>query len=316
VQHLGSGPGLSLLKGANVTQPAKNNPVMLGAVFVLVVAFVLGIGQLSRPRVVTGHALAGSRPAPSPTTPTEPSTPVRPRAVYRLADHPLLVKPVSLAPVTCQLPAFGVSDKQLAAYYTAGVECLDTAWAPLLASGNLPFEKPTLDASPELKDGPCGAAPESDHAVAYYCGRNRTIYMPTARLRENGGGNAPATHLATLAHEYAHHVQALTGLLRAADLKITDAGEKTPAGLEMSRRIELQANCFAGMFLTSAAGKGSVTAALARQAQDDFQYAVEEKPENNAHGSAANQAQWASTGFKSNSTAACNTFSAPAPQVA
>lgn len=296
-----------------MTQPAKNNPVVLAGVFVLVVAFVLGIGQLSRPRVVTGHALAGSRPATSPST--EPSTPIRPRAVYRLDDHPLLVKPVSLPQVTCAMPPFGVADGELAAYYAAGVACLDGAWGPLLTTANLPFDKPTLDASPELKDGPCGAAPESDHAVAYYCGRNRTIYMPTARLRDNGGGDAPATHLATLAHEYGHHVQALTGLLRAADLKITDAGEKTPAGLEMSRRIELQANCFAGMFLASAAGRGSVTASLARQAQEDFKFAVEEKPENNAHGSAQNQAQWAAAGFKANSTDACNTFAAPAPQV-
>lgn len=296
-----------------MTQPAKNNPVLLAGVFVLVVAFVLGIGQLSRPRVVTGHAMAASRQATTP--PAEPSTPIRPRAVFRLADHPLLVKPGSLTQVTCSLPQFGTSDGQLAAYYAAGVECLDTAWGPLLKAANLPFDKPELDASPVLKDGPCGEAPESDHAVAYYCGRNRTIYMPTARLRDNGGGDAPATHLATLSHEYGHHVQALSGLLRAADLKITDAGEKTPAGLEMSRRIELQANCFAGMFLSSAAGRGSLTAGLARQAQEDFKFAIEEKPENNAHGSAENQAQWAAAGFKANSTDACNTFSASAAQV-
>lgn len=296
-----------------MTRPAQNNPVLLAGVLVLVVAFVLGVGQLSRPRVVTGHALADHRQATAPST--EPSTAVRPRAVYRLADHPLLVKPVALAPVTCSLPPFGVSDRQLAAYYAAGVECLDAAWGPVLTGANLPFDKPVLDASPTLKDGPCGAAPQSDHAVAYYCGRNRTIYMPTSRLRDNGGGEAPATHLATLSHEYGHHVQALTGLLRAADLKITDAGEKSAAGLEMSRRIELQANCFAGMFLNSASGRGSVTANLARQAQEDFRFAVEEKPEDNAHGSARNQAQWASAGFKANSTDACNTFAAPAASV-
>ncbi|MFD9705305.1 neutral zinc metallopeptidase [Lentzea sp. NPDC059081] len=297
-----------------MTQPAKNNPVVLGAVFVLVVSFVLGIGQLSRPRLVTGHALASSRPAPAAST--NPSTPIRPRAVYRLADHPVLTTPATLAQVTCALPQFGVTDQQLAAYYTAGVACLDEAWSPLLTAANLPFDKPVLDASADLKDGPCGAAPESDHAVAYYCGRNRTIYMPTSRLRDNGGGDAPATHLATLAHEYGHHVQALTGLLRAADLKISEAGERTPAGLEMSRRIELQANCFAGMFLSSAAGRGSVTQTLARQAQEDFQYAIEEQPENNAHGSAQNQANWATAGFKTNQTTACNTFAAEPHQVA
>lgn len=297
-----------------MTQPAKNNPVVLGAVFVLVVAFVLGIGQLSRPRLVTGHPLAASRPA-APTQ-AAPATPIRPRAVHRLADHPLLQTPGSLTQVTCALPAFGLTDTQLAAYYTAGVDCLDTAWGPLLEAANLPFERPTLDASAELQDGPCGKAPESDSAVAYYCSRNRTIYMPTSRLRDNGGGDAPATHLATLAHEYGHHVQFLTGLLRAADMKITEAGERTAAGLEMSRRIELQANCFAGMFLSSAAGRGSITAKLARQAQEDFQYAIEEKPESNAHGSAANQAQWATAGFKANNTASCNTFAAEQKDVA
>ncbi|MEU7475791.1 neutral zinc metallopeptidase [Lentzea sp. NPDC042327] len=298
-----------------MTQPAGNNPFVLAGVFALVVAFVLGIGQLTGPQVVAGRALAeSSRPLTQPST-TDPSTPIRPRAVLRLADHPLLLKPTPLAEVTCDLPRFGTSDPALAAYYAAGVACLDAAWGPLLTAANMPFEKPLLDASPVLHDGPCGAAPESDHAVAYYCGRNHTIYMPTSRLRSNGGGEAPATHLATLSHEYGHHVQALTGLLRAADLKITDAGERTPAGLEMSRRVELQANCFAGMFLTAVSGRGSVTPSLARQAQEDFQYAIEEKPEDNAHGSAKNQAQWAGAGFTANSTSACNTFAAPPAQV-
>lgn len=291
---------------------AKNNPFVLAGVFALVVASVLGLTQLGKPRLVQGRALAGeTKPATS-----EPSAPPRPRAVYRLADHPMLVTPATLPQVTCELPRFGVRDDQLAAYYTAGVQCLDQAWAPLLEKANLPFEAPKLDASPDLKDGPCGEAPKSDQAVAYYCGRNRTIYMPTTRLRDNGGGDAPATHLATLAHEYGHHVQALTGILRAADVKITDAGEKTPAGLEMSRRLELQANCFAGMFLVSASGRGSVTQQLASEAQQDFQYALEEAPEHNAHGTAANQAEWASLGYKNNSTTACNTFAAPAGKVA
>ena len=106
---------------------------------------------------------------------------------------------------------------------------------------------------------------------------------------------------------------------RATHLRRTskELGEKAvnTRWFEMSRRIELQANCFAGMFLTSVSGKGSVSASLARQAQEDFKYAIEEKPEDNAHGSAANQAQWATAGFKANSTAACNTFAAPPAQV-
>lgn len=297
-----------------VEQPG-NNPAALVGVFTMILCAVLGLGLLSRidgTRQVPGRAVAAPYTAAMAPTSAEA---VRPRPVQRLEDHPLLLTPRPLPEITCELPAFGTSDQQLADYYAAGVVCLDTAWAPVLKDANLPFEPPSLDAAPELSNGPCGAAPASEDAVAYYCGRNRMIYMPTSRLRENGGGDRPATHLATLAHEYGHHVQAMTGMLRAADLKIVNAGEKTPAGLEMSRRIELQANCFAGMFLGAAAGRGSITTDLARRAEEDFQYAMEESPEKNAHGSPTNQGDWALSGFEANSTDACNTYAAPAGAV-
>jgi uncharacterized protein len=291
----------------------RNNPIVLVGVFSLIVLSVLGLGgvsQLESPREISGRAVA----APGATV-AEPTVaePPRPRAVHRLADHPLLTTPVRLPAVTCPLPGFGLSDTQLSAYYEAGVRCLDRAWRPALEQANLPFEPPALDTSPELGEGPCGSAPAESEAVAYYCGRNRTIYMPTQRLRNNGGGERAGSHLATLAHEYGHHVQALTGMLRAADGKIVDAGEETPAGLEMSRRIELQANCFAGMFLVAASE--SIGSGLAQEAAEDFRYAVTESPEKNAHGMPDNQAEWAAQGFSTGVTSSCNTYAAPADAV-
>jgi hypothetical protein len=291
----------------------KNNPIVLIGVFSLIVSCVLGLGavtQLESSRRIGGRPVAA--PGGVPDTARETEDP-RPRAVHRLADHPLLVTPVKLPAVACSLPGFGVSDTQLSAYYEAGTACLDQAWRPVLEQANLPFAPPALDTSPELGEGPCGSAPAESEAVAYYCGRNRTIYMPTRRLRDNGGGERAGSHLATLAHEYGHHVQALSGMLRAADGKIVAAGEQTPAGLEMSRRIELQANCFAGMFLSAASG--SIGSGLAAEAAEDFQYAVEEAPEDNAHGLPENQAVWASKGFEEGTTASCNTYAAPAAAV-
>ncbi|QFZ16836.1 neutral zinc metallopeptidase [Saccharothrix syringae] len=291
----------------------RNNPIVLIGVFSLIVSCVLGLGlvaQLDSSRRIGGRAVAAPGAPPAPATGTEDP---RPRAVHRLADHPLLVTPVKLPAVACSLPGFGVSDTQLSAYYKAGVACLDQAWQPVLEQANLPFSPPTLDTSPELTDGPCGSAPAESEAVAYYCGRNRTIYMPTRRLRDNGGGERAGSHLATLAHEYGHHVQAVSGMLRAADSKIVAAGEETPAGLEMSRRIELQANCFAGMFLLAASG--SIGSGLAAEAAEDFRYAMEEPPEENAHGTPENQAQWASGGFETGTTTSCNTYAAPAEAV-
>ncbi|WP_367132094.1 neutral zinc metallopeptidase [Saccharothrix sp. HUAS TT1] len=292
----------------------KNNPIVLIGVFSLIVLCVLGLGgitQLETSRRINGRAMAA--PGVQVAQPAETEAP-RPRAVHRLDDHPLLTTPVQLPAVACPLPGFGVSDSELSAYYRAGVLCLDQAWKPVLEQANLPFDPPALDTSPDLVEGPCGSAPAESEAVAYYCGRNRTIYMPTRRLRDNGGGERAGSHLATLAHEYGHHVQALTGMLRAADSKIVAAGEQTPAGLEMSRRIELQANCFAGMFL--AAASGSIGTGLAQEAAGDFQYAMEEPPEKNAHGNPDNQAEWASQGFTTGVTTACNTYTASAADVA
>ncbi len=291
----------------------KNNPIVLIGVFSLIVLCVLGLGgitQLETSRRINGRAVAA--PGVTVARTTEAEAP-RPRAVHRLADHPLLTAPARLPAVTCPLPGFGVSDSELSAYYQAGVLCLDQAWRPVLEQANLPFEPPALDTSPDLTEGPCGSAPAESEAVAYYCGRNRTIYMPTRRLRDNGGGERAGSHLATLAHEYGHHVQALSGMLRAADSKIVAAGEETPAGLEMSRRIELQANCFAGMFLVAASA--SIGTGLAQEAAGDFQYAVAEPAEKNAHGNPDNQAEWASLGFTTGETSSCNTYAAPVEAV-
>ncbi|WP_158849315.1 neutral zinc metallopeptidase [Saccharothrix deserti] len=291
----------------------KNNPIVLIGVFSMIVLCVLGLGgitQLETSQRISGRAVAVSG---APVIQPAETEPPRPRAVHRLADHPLLTTPARLPAVACPLPGFGVSDSELSAYYEAGVACLNNAWQPVLEQANLPFDPPALDTSPDLAEGPCGSAPAESEAVAYYCGRNRTIYMPTRRLRDNGGGERAGSHLATLAHEYGHHVQALTGMLRAADSKIVAAGEESPAGLEMSRRIELQANCFAGMFLVAASE--SIGTGLAQEAADDFQYAVEEPQDKNSHGSPVNQAEWASQGFTAGVTSSCNTYAAPADAV-
>ncbi|GAA2697659.1 MULTISPECIES: neutral zinc metallopeptidase [Actinosynnema] len=293
-----------------------NSPLAVVSVFAVVVAGALGLAvapRLELTRQVEGRAVAAAPIEADPAS-GEPEG-NRPRSVYRLGDHPLLTSDRRLAAVTCELPAFGTGDEELAAFYRAGVVCLDRAWEPVLAEAGLPFATPELNTGPELADGPCGAAPSADEAVAYYCGSNRTVYMPTARLRApGGGGDRASSHLATLAHEYGHHVQALAGVLRAGNRRIAEAGETDPAGLEMSRRLELQANCFAGLFLAAASGRGSVGTGLAEDAVDDFRYAIAEPPERNSHGSPGNQDAWARAGF-GGGTSACNTFTAGAAEV-
>ena len=94
--------------------------------------------------------------------------------------------------------------------------------------------------------------------AAFYCSADNTLYMPFAGLQTEMYGAHPGVYLAVLAHEYGHHVQAMSGVLDTYGEASYNAGVDTEAGLELSRRLELQAQCFSGMFLAATYGRGSV----------------------------------------------------------
>src|SRR5207244_1994613 len=103
--------------------------------------------------------------------------------------------------------------------------------------------------------------------AAFYCPQNHTIYMPYDTLQTDQYGAHPGVYLAVLAHEYGHHVQALSGVFDAYWEQRYDAGADTETGLELSRRLELQAQCFSGMFLAATYSRGSVDNNILQEAR-------------------------------------------------
>jgi predicted metalloprotease len=225
-----------------------------------------------------------------------------PRQVVALATNPLLTYPAALAPTTCDLPKFGRAADQLRAYLEAELTCLDTAWKPVVTALDMPFQATKL-----TMDDSAGSCKSRDDGtpVAFYCGADNELHMPLQTVLDGTDG-VPAVILGVLAHEYGHHVQDMSGILLAESRREASAGRDTPAGLELSRRLELQANCFAGMFLASVAGRGSITRSMAGDGAAAFADGGGEKD----HGTAQNQGRWAEVGYQQNKTAACNTWSA------
>src|SRR5690606_40087255 len=86
-------------------------------------------------------------------------------------------------------------------------------------------------------------------SAAYYC--EAELFLPFAGLQLDQYQDNPGVYLALIAHEYGHHVQELAGIMDAAWRQIYQAGEGTPRAQEVSRRKELQAQCFSGLFLGS-----------------------------------------------------------------
>jgi len=284
---------------------------VVALVLAAALAVLTGISAAGASRTVPGTALpVPTRSATSTTTPPAPTSTTPPiHRIYLLADHPLLAAGVTLPAVDCALPRFRRDTASLRAYYQALVDCMNRAWQPVLAAGMLPYSAPELNVDEHPGQTGCGN-PDKDADLgdftALYCPADHTLYLPVDRLKDVDRGIA-SSHVAVVAHEYGHHIQELSGLLWAAAEEIGKAGDGSPQANELIRRSELQANCFAGLFLAAAAGRGAITRNLADQAVAEFRNGA--LPE--THGSATHQAAWARKGYQQRTTAACNTWAAP-----
>jgi uncharacterized protein len=118
-----------------------------------------------------------------------------------------------------------------------------------------------------------------------------------------------------VAHEVAHHVQVLLGITQ----RIRAADEQDPAGKNArSVRLELQADCLAGVWKHSAYQRGEVSDAdiadalnAAAVVGSDFQQVRATgtiTPEDWTHGSSRQRQHWLTTGFEQGDPGACDTF--------
>ncbi|WP_283132797.1 neutral zinc metallopeptidase [Rhizohabitans arisaemae] len=195
-------------------------------------------------------------------------------------------------------------------FMTSLTRCLDRAWARQFKSAGLPFAKPGLRFLTRPAATPCGKWPKG--ATGIYCSAGRTIYIwVDARSVREAFELGQAQFMA---HEYAHHVQELGGILGYYWSRQNGVGKS--AKLALSRRFELQADCLAGAFL------GAAEAALPVN-RLEWESTVDWTRQNghkgwpvNDHGKGATQAYWLTHGFGAASPTACNTWTVAASKVA
>jgi predicted metalloprotease len=282
--------------------------VLISVVVAMLVLVVAGAASGGIQQTVAGQAAV----TPADSTSDAQGQPPSPRPasrVHALATNPLLAKGVALTPVTCELPRIGRAPAELTAFYQAEMKCLDEAWNPALTGVHEPTFSSLLAVSVPAHSA-CGKAPDSKEALAYYCAGDLTIYAPSDWMLAAVGLNK-ASHLATIAHEYGHHVQNESGILDAAEEDTSSPGGAGPADLEISRRIELQANCFGALFIADAEGRGAISTSLANATIADYG----NTDDSDTHGSRKHQLGWAKTGFAGKTPASCNTWSASPDEV-
>ncbi|WP_281199886.1 neutral zinc metallopeptidase [Lentzea jiangxiensis] len=262
----------------------------------------------SSPATTTRTTTTTSRSTTSPKTSTQPA-PVGPKAVYKLADHPIFATNVGANDLdSCPLPKMEYNPAGEQRFLAAALPCIEKAWQPALKAANLPYQPVELQVFTGTTQTPCGS--RQANSTAMFC--RGVIYWPGNFYSSEGGTTIrhPGVYLGQLGHEYGHHVQWLTGMLRAADQAQYDVGGfDTPKGLELNRRLELQATCLGGMTLAPFSHKGIVPMDVVNTGLSDAgkRGDYNRRPD---HGSAPNNERWVMHGHRQNNIKACNTWAA------
>ena len=158
----------------------------------------------------------------------------------------------------------------------------------------------------------------------FYCPRDNNVYLDLSFFNELDrelGAPGDFAQAYVIAHEVGHHVQNQLGIMEQAD-QLRARGSRTQANA-ISVRLELQADCFAGIWAHPAQRtrqvleQGDLEEALnAAAAIGDDRLQKQSQgvvvPESFTHGSSAQRVSWFKRGFESGNLKSCDTFSASA----
>jgi uncharacterized protein len=168
----------------------------------------------------------------------------------------------------------------------------------------------------EPRDSGCGVA--SPETGPFYCPADMLVYLDLGFFRELSrrfGAPGDFAQAYVIAHEVGHHVQTLLGTNAAVQQESrANPSERN----ELSVRLELQADCYAGVWGASVYARdilqpGEVQEALTATAavgDDRIQQQTQGRidPETFTHGTSEQRVRWFRTGFDSGDPNDCDTF--------
>lgn len=185
-------------------------------------------------------------------------------------------------------------------------------WQNIFSQSGKPYAEPRLVLFRTATASGCGVA--TSDVGPHYCPADQTIYIDETffaelqqRFNAQGGDVAEAY---VIAHEVGHHVQNQLGIMS----EVQGQGNSN----DTSIKLELQADCFAGVWAYSIRDNGVLAAgeineaidAAAAVGDDRIQQSVQGQisPETWTHGSSEQRVEWFTKGYNAGSPNACNTF--------
>ena len=196
----------------------------------------------------------------------------------------------------------------------------EDTWHAIFRQGGSQYREPTLVLFSDAVESACGLAQSA--TGPFYCPPDQKVYIDLSFFRDlRSRFHAPGdfAQAYVIAHEVGHHVQTLLGVsgkVREAQRRLSSKESN-----ELSVRLELQADCFAGIWAYHADRSrqlleaGDVEEALtAANAIGDDRLQRQSQgrvvPDSFTHGTSAQRVRWFKRGLSEGQLAACNTFEA------
>jgi hypothetical protein len=252
-----------------------------GAVIALILSLVFGVNIFDN---------GGGSPAPQQTAPGD----------------------VQQAPVNST-----PQEEQRIQFVSFVLDDVQQTWAQLLPKvDNTQYRDAKLDIFRDAVNTACGQAPAE--AGPFYCPNDQKVYLDLSffdELDQRFGAPGDFAQAYVIAHELGHHVQHLLGI----EQRVRQLQESRPsAANQLSVALELQADCFAGVWGNSTSQRkllqeGDIDEGLQAAASVGDDRIQKEmtgtiRPDRFTHGSSAQRSQWFRRGLESGDPNSCDTF--------
>ncbi|EXI77931.1 MAG: putative metalloprotease [Candidatus Accumulibacter appositus] len=225
------------------------------------------------------------------------------------------------APAQASRPAPQPSTKEhMASFVSKVLASTETVWHDIFQQAGHRYQEPKLVLFAGATPSACGTGRSA--MGPFYCPADHKVYIDLAFYRDlKDRFSAPGefAQAYVIAHEVGHHVQNLLGISEKVHAAQQGSGRPAAAN-ELSVRLELQADCFAGVWgrradnMQQILEPGEIEQALTAAAaigDDRLQRQTQGQvvPESFTHGTSRQRARWFKRGMDSGDVRQCDTFS-------
>ena len=215
---------------------------------------------------------------------------------------------------TQQVPTGAPTNDPAAEFVSVVLGDTEETWNRIFQSAGRRYQEPVLVLFEGSVQSACGGA--SAASGPFYCPADQKVYLDLSFFREldqrfGAPGDFAAAYV--IAHEVGHHVQTLLGV--SGQVRESQQGQSRAGANQLSVAMELQADCFAGVWGHHANRKqllepGDVEEGLQAAAAigDDRLTKGRVSPESFTHGTSEQRARWLRQGLSSGDVNSCDTF--------